>query len=79
MKAKYIRKIRNKYNNRVQLCYEYRGHEYIVEDHHNGCMDSLKAQHEYEQERIDMMIERQNQPIKEGTFDIDEVFEMLEW
>lgn len=51
----------------LDLLYTYRGHEYIVTKHNNGCMDSLKGQHEFEQARIDRIIENENKPA--GTYE----------
>ena len=79
MKAEYIGKQYHKHDNGVDLFYKYRGHEYFVTDERNGYSESMKTKHEYEQGRIDMMIEEQNKDHKEGTFDLDDVFEMLEW
>lgn len=78
MKAKYLYRVKDRYSDSVSLFYEYRGHEYIVTDQHNGCMDSLKDQHEYEQHRIDLTIEENAEPKTGKEFDLDEVFAWLE-
>lgn len=45
----------------VHLFYEYRGHEYMVTDEHNGYSESMREKHRYEQERIDRLIESEKE------------------
>ena len=78
MKAKYLYRVKDRYSDSVSMAYEYRGHEYMVTDQHNGCMDSLKDQHEYEQRRIDLAIEEAADQQTGKGFDLDEVFTWLE-
>ena len=64
----------------VELFYEYRGKEYMLTTYNNGCMqEPLYKQHVEEQLKIDKIIENENKPIKQGTFDIDEIFNILGW
>lgn len=58
-KAKYTGKCRDRYNDSVYLFYEYRGHEYMVVDEHNGYSVPMYVKHRNEQERIDMLIEEE--------------------
>ena len=56
-KAKYIGKTRDRNGYAVHLFYEYRGHEYMVTDEHNGYSEPLWVKHKNEQDRIDREIE----------------------
>lgn len=52
------------------LFYEYRGHEYMVEDRHwmPAASDmTLAEQHRREQARIDELIEQENKPVTHET------------
>lgn len=63
MKAKYKGKVRDRNGYAVHLFYEYRGHEYIVTDEHNGYSETMAEKHRQAQERIDKLIELfQNEP-----------------
>lgn len=53
----------------TDLEYEYRGHRYFVTKSNNGYMDSLKAQHEEEQRKIDELIENEGKPVPEWTYE----------
>lgn len=75
-KARFIKALRN--NNpfdrhaweHTDLLYEYRGHEYIITKHNNGCMDkSLRQQHEEAQADIDRQIEEESKPKKEWQYE----------
>ena len=68
-KAKYIGKSRDKYGPAVHLHYEYKGYEYTVTDHHNGFSETLREQHEYEQNRIDDLIREENKPERTTTYE----------
>ena len=57
MKAKYKGKVRDKNGYAVHLFYEYKGHEYMITDEHNGYSEDIKEKHRQEQERIDRQIE----------------------
>ena len=62
------------------LFYEYRGKEYMLTVYNNGYMqEPLYKQHAEEQLKIDKIIENENKPIEQGTFDIDEIFNVLGW
>lgn len=59
------------------MVYEYRGYEYEVVVKGNGYYDPLHQQHEYEQKRIDNVIETKNKkPNPNNT--LDEIFELME-
>lgn len=63
MKAIYKGKVRDRNGYAVHLFYEYRGHEYIITDEHNGYSETIAEKHRQEQERIDKLIELfQNEP-----------------
>lgn len=64
MKAKYKGKVRDRNGYAVHLFYEYRGHEYMVTDEHNGYSQAMAEKHMQEQERIDRQIEEENKPKK---------------
>lgn len=54
----------------TELFYEYRGHEYTVTKHNNGCLDkSLKQQHEEAQAEIDYKIEHESDPIPKWKYE----------
>ena len=59
--------------------YEYRGYKYTVVDHRNGYSETMAAQHNYEQARIDKIITQSFRKTNEKTFNIDEIFDMLGW
>lgn len=73
MKAKYKGKVRDKNGYAVHLFYEYRGHEYMVTDEHNGYSETMAEKHKQEQERIDREIEAANKP--EEPYDYKETAE----
>lgn len=68
-KAKYLGKVYDKNGYAVHLFYEYRGHEYMITDEHNGYSEPLWVKHKYEQERIDRMIEEKSKPQKEYKYE----------
>lgn len=75
-KAKYKGKCRDKNGYAVHLFYEYKGHEYMITDGHNGYSESIRAQHIREQRRIDEMLdknEKNTETPKENANNIDEV------
>lgn len=81
MKAKFIGKVYDRYGKYVDLEYEYKGHTYFIRNNFSGnAMDeSLYRQHKKEQERIDSLINNKTEIKKEGTFDFEEIWNMLGW
>lgn len=65
IKAKFIGKIRDKNGYAVHLFYEYRGHEYMITDEHNGYSEPLYVKHKNEQERIDCLIKLEQEQKKQ--------------
>ena len=72
----------------TDLCYEYRGHTYIITKHNNGYSgtdSSLRYQHQEEQKRIDEMIAHENDPVPEWKYEgsaqeaLDKLFEEMGW
>lgn len=70
----------------TELCYEYRGHQYIVTRDNNGYMgESIPAQHLREQARIDELIARKDNPVPEWKYEgsaqeaLDKFFEEMGW
>lgn len=61
-KARFTGKVRDKNGYAVHLLYEYRGHEYMVTDEHNGYSEPMWVKHNREQERIDRAIENAKKP-----------------
>lgn len=54
----------------TELEYEYRGYRYIVTKDNNGYMgDPLWVQHQREQDRIDHMIEHEDDPVQEWKYE----------
>ena len=78
--AIFIGKSTDKYDPyKTFLFYLYRGEEYMVVDYKNGYSESLAIQHWQEQKRIDEMLSRRNEPIREADIrTVDEAMEMLE-
>lgn len=80
MKVIYKGKTKDKNGYAVHLFYEYRGHEYMITDEHNGYSQTMAEKHHEEQNKIDEYIkfleEQKEQSNKE--FNIDEIFEILE-
>lgn len=84
-KAKYIGKYKSEKG--IDLIYQYKGHEYIVTDYGwSGYSESLKEQHEFNQRRIDMILDirekesdRKEKEIDKSEFNLEEVFEILGW
>nr|DAZ68017.1 MAG TPA: hypothetical protein [Caudoviricetes sp.] len=63
----------------TELFYEYRGKEYMLTAYNNGYMeDSLYKRHKEEQYKIDEMIKNENKSVQQGTFNLDEIFNILE-
>ena len=63
----------------TELFYQYCGKEYMLTIYNNGYMqEPLCKQHAEEQLKIDKIIENGNKPIEQGTFNIDEIFNILE-
>lgn len=63
----------------VHLFYEYKGHEYMITDEHNGYSETIRTKHEYEQNRIDELLKVKEKQIEgEHYFDSEEIFSLLE-
>ena len=79
-KATYKGKVRDKYSDAVHLFFEYRGHEYMITDEHNGYSEPMHRKHQYEQSRIDAMIEEsQKAPSNSKGVDPAEIYAMMGW
>lgn len=79
LKAKFVGKVRDRNGYAVHLFYEYRGHEYMITDEHNGYSQTMAEKHREEQMRIDKEIEAENaRNEQEGTFDLDEIFRIMD-
>ena len=68
-KAIFKGKVRDRNGYAVHLFYEYRGHEYMVTDEHNGYSEPMWVKHKNEQERIDREIEESKKPIAEWKYE----------
>lgn len=68
-KAKFTGKVRDRNGYAVHLFYEYRGHEYMVTDEHNGYSEPMWVKHKNEQERIDREIEESKKSIQEWKYE----------
>ena len=81
MKAKFIGKVYDRYGKYVDLEYEYKGHTYFIRNHFfgNAMDESLSQQHKEEQKRIDNLISNKTEVKKEGSFDFEEIWNMLGW
>ena len=77
MKAKYIGKVRDRNGYAVHLFYEYREHEYMITDEHNGYSETLREKHKAEQKRIDDIIENEKKENKTGEEFSLSVLDML--
>lgn len=69
MKATYKGRSKDKYSDAVYLFYEYKGHEYMICDEHNGYSEPIWVKHKNEQDKIDREIEEQNKPKKEYKYE----------
>ena len=74
LKAKFVKAIHDtnpfhKWEQHIELVYEYRGYTYIVTKAKNGCIDNLKWQHEEEQRKIDEKIAHKDDPIPEWKYE----------
>ena len=81
MKAKFIGKVYDRYGKYVDLEYEYKGHTYFIRNHFfgNAMDESLSHQHKEEQKRIDNLISNKTEVKEEGSFDFEEIWNMLGW
>jgi type I site-specific restriction endonuclease len=68
-KAYYKGKVRDKYSDAVHLFFEYRGREYMITDEHNGHSEPMHRKHQYEQARIDQLIEAEQHEAKEWQYE----------
>ena len=68
-KAKYVGKVRDRFGRAVHLFYEYRGHEYMITDEHNGYSETMREKHMKEQRIIDTMIEEKQKTEKEFRYE----------
>jgi hypothetical protein len=76
--AIFIGRSKDKYDPyKTFLFYLYRGEEYMVIDYKNGYSESLALQHWQEQKRIDEMIARRSEPIKEYSSDVEDAMKLL--
>jgi hypothetical protein len=76
----YFGKENDKYNSPIYE-YEYKGFRYTVVDHRNGYSETMKQQHDYEQNRIDSIITIRNSGQVENCkpADINEIYKMMGW
>lgn len=84
MNAKYLGKTLDDNGYAVHLFYEYRGHEYMITDKHNGYSETMRTKHLWEQQRIDDMIaeEEKRKTLPEENkqgFTLDEIFQLMGW
>lgn len=81
MKAKFIGKVYDRYGKYIDLEYEYKGHTYFIRNHFfgNAMDESLSQQHKEEQKRIDNLISNKTEVKEEGSFDFEEIWNMLGW
>lgn len=73
-KAAYKGKVFDRNGYAVHLLYEYRGHEYMITDGHNGYSESIKSQHCFEQSRIDQLIDNRSAGTGNNAGSFDESF-----
>lgn len=84
MNAKYLGKTLDDNGYAVHLFYEYRGHEYMITDEHNGYSETIRSKHLCEQKRIDDIIaeEEKRKTLPEENkqgFTLDEIFQLMGW
>lgn len=84
MNAKYLGKTLDDNGYAVHLFYEYKGHEYMITDEHNGYSETMRNKHLWEQQRIDDMIaeEEKRKTLPEENkqgFTLDEIFQLMGW
>jgi hypothetical protein len=80
-RATYKGKVHDKYSDSVHLFFEYRGHEYMITDEHNGYSVPMHKKHQDEQNRIDMLIEEsQKTPTNSNNeFNMNELYSIMGW
>lgn len=84
MNAKYLGKTLDDNGYAVHLFYEYKGHEYMITDEHNGYSETMRTKHLWEQQRIDDQIaeEEKRKSLPEDSkqgFTLDEIFQLMGW
>ena len=84
MNAKHLGKTLDDNGYAVYLFYEYKGHEYMITDEHNGYSETMRTKHLWEQQRIDDMIaeEEKRKTLPEENkqgFTLDEIFQLMGW
>ena len=81
MKAKFINKwYGTGYDrNTIYLEYEYRNERYVITENMAKGNEPLSWQHKTAQTRIDKMLDVPKHNVNSKPFDMDEIYEMLEW
>mgnify|MGYP006921150037 CR=1 FL=1 len=78
MKAKYLGKSRHKYDDAVDLFYEYRGKEYMITDEHNGYSETMGEKHRQAQEEIDKELDGKETISNSEPFDFSILYNYWE-
>ena len=80
-RAVYKGKVRDRNGYAVHLFYEYREHEYMITDEHNGYSETMREKHIEAQKEIDRQIAQEAAEIVgiSNGFDMDEIFQMMGW
>jgi len=78
MKAEYIGKCNHKYDDLVDLFYKYHDHEYMITDEHNGFSESIQSKHQYEQNRIDRILNSNCNSSENAQTGLDFFFDSFE-
>ena len=78
MKAKYLGRCKHKYDDAIDLFYEYRGKEYMITDEYNGYFETMKEKHHREQERIDKELDEKENISNSEFFDFSILYNYWE-
>ena len=78
MKAKYLGKCKHKYDDAVDLFYEYRDKEYMITDKHNGYSETMSEKHRQVQERIDKELDEKENISNSEPFDFSILYNYWE-
>jgi len=77
MKARYLGRFKHKYDDGVDLFYQYRGKEYMITDEHNGYSETINEKHESAQKRIDESLIKKEVTSEDTESALDTFFESI--
>ena len=78
MKAKYLGRCKHKYDDAVDLFYEYRDKEYMITAEHSGYSETMREKHRQAQERIDGELDEKENISNSEPFDFSILYNYWE-